>query len=353
MTADEATTSAASDETTTADVEMAAAMPEIVWYEHATGAIPVLEHSISAPFESHFTRGVKVSPDGLCVLSNSDDNILRLFDVEPGVQSATLSMHEGGTVYDFQWYPYMNSEDPATCVFITTSHAHPVHLWDAYTGALRASYRAYDHLDELTSAYSVAFNGTGDKIFCGFDRTIRFFDASQPSRDFTTRSLSKTKKTRHGQRGIISSIHFNPDHSKMYAAGSYSGSTCIYAEDSGELFMGLEGHDGQGVTQVQFTPNGQYLLTGARKNNTINVWDIRNTMQVLHAFERAAPTNQRIAFDIHIGSRYVVTGSSVQKHIVVVESESVNFILLRMQGCSCMTCTRGNASARLRRCRSA
>ncbi|RHY73127.1 hypothetical protein B5M09_000686 [Aphanomyces astaci] len=179
---------------------MAAAMPEIVWYEHATGAIPVLEHSISAPFESHFTRGVKVSPDGLCVLSNSDDNILRLFDVEPGVQSATLSMHEGGTVYDFQWYPYMNSEDPATCVFITTSHAHPVHLWDAYTGALRASYRAYDHLDELTSAYSVAFNGTGDKIFCGFDRTIRFFDASQPSRDFTTRSLSKTKKTRHGQR---------------------------------------------------------------------------------------------------------------------------------------------------------
>ncbi|RHX97337.1 hypothetical protein DYB25_005672 [Aphanomyces astaci] len=134
---------------------MAAAMPEIVWYEHATGAIPVLEHSISAPFESHFTRGVKVSPDGLCVLSNSDDNILRLFDVEPGVQSATLSMHEGGTVYDFQWYPYMNSEDPATCVFITTSHAHPVHLWDAYTGALRASYRAYDHLDELTSAYSV------------------------------------------------------------------------------------------------------------------------------------------------------------------------------------------------------
>ncbi|RLO07451.1 hypothetical protein DYB28_015137 [Aphanomyces astaci] len=179
---------------------MAATMPEIVWYEHATGATPVLEHSISAPFESHFTRGVKVSPDGLCVLSNSDDNILRLFDVEPGVQSATLSMHEGGTVYDFQWYPYMNSEDPATCVFITTSHAHPVHLWDAYTGALRASYRAYDHLDELTSAYSVAFNGTGDKIFCGFDRTIRFFDASQPSRDFTTRSLSKTKKTRHGQR---------------------------------------------------------------------------------------------------------------------------------------------------------
>ncbi|CAK4659257.1 hypothetical protein LEN26_005519 [Aphanomyces euteiches] len=290
--------------------EEAQAVKEVKWYEHVQGATATLEMTISKPFGAHFTKGVKVSPDGLCVLSNSDDNVMRLFEVEPSVQEATLEMHEGGTVYDFQWYPYMNSDDPATCVFATTSHAHPIHLWDAYTGELRASYRAYDHLDELTTAYSVAFNATGDKLFCGFDRTIRFFDVSQPSRDFSTRALSKTKKSRHGQRGIISSINFNPDHSKMYAAGSYGGSTCIYDENTGEMFMGLEGHNGQGITQVQFTPDGRYLLTGARKNNVINVWDIRNTMQILHTFEREAPTNQRIAFDIHMGSRYVITGSA-------------------------------------------
>lgn len=79
---------------------------------------------------------------------------------------------------------------------------------------LRATYRAYDHLDELSAANSVAFNATGDKIFVGFDRIIRFFDITQPSRDFASRPLSKTRKSRRGQRGIISTIHFNPDHSK-------------------------------------------------------------------------------------------------------------------------------------------
>lgn len=60
----------------------------------------------------------------------------------------------------------------------------------------------------------MAFNATGDKIFAGFDRMIRFFDISQPSRDFKARPLSKTRRSRDGQRGIISTIHFNPDHSK-------------------------------------------------------------------------------------------------------------------------------------------
>jgi hypothetical protein len=31
--------------------------------------------------KNNFTRGVKVSPDGLCMLTNSDDNILRLFEM--------------------------------------------------------------------------------------------------------------------------------------------------------------------------------------------------------------------------------------------------------------------------------
>lgn len=29
---------------------------------------------------NNFTRGVRVSPDGLCVLSNSEDHVLRLFE---------------------------------------------------------------------------------------------------------------------------------------------------------------------------------------------------------------------------------------------------------------------------------
>ena len=35
---------------------------------------------------------------------------------------------------------------PSLPSFVSVCRDHPVHLWDAYTGALRASYTAYNHL---------------------------------------------------------------------------------------------------------------------------------------------------------------------------------------------------------------
>lgn len=61
----------------------------------------------------------------------------------------------------------MTSNDPATSVFVSTSRDHPLHMWDAFTGNLRATYRAYDHLDEIVSANSTCFNTFGNKIFAG------------------------------------------------------------------------------------------------------------------------------------------------------------------------------------------
>lgn len=64
-------------------------------------------------------------------------------------------------------YPHMSSAEPSTCVYVSTSRDHPLHLWDAFTGNLRATYRAYDHLDEVVAANSVCFNNGGNKIFAG------------------------------------------------------------------------------------------------------------------------------------------------------------------------------------------
>lgn len=61
----------------------------------------------------------------------------------------------------------MSSAEPATSVFVSTSRDHPLHMWDAFNGDLRATYRAYDHLDEVVAANSVCFNTAGDKIFAG------------------------------------------------------------------------------------------------------------------------------------------------------------------------------------------
>lgn len=52
-------------------------------------------------------------------------------------------------MYDYAWYSGMSAADPASCCFATTCRAHPIHLWDACTGELRCSYRAFDDNDEV------------------------------------------------------------------------------------------------------------------------------------------------------------------------------------------------------------
>jgi telomerase Cajal body protein 1 len=225
------------------------------------------------------------------------------------VQTSLLQAHEGGSIYDFAWYPFMDSQNPSSCIFVSTSRDQPIHMWDAFTGELRASYRAYDHLDEITAANSLAFNATGDKIFAGYDRMVRFFDVTQPGRQFTARPLCKTRKSRQGQRGIISTLHFNPDYSGIYAAGSYNGTTYVYTEDTGEELLCLRDHDGKGITQVQFSPDGRYLYTAARRDSSIHCWDIRQSTQIVQSFSRQADTNQRIEFDVHCSGKYLLTGS--------------------------------------------
>jgi WD40 repeat protein len=74
-----------------------------------------------------------------------------------------------------------------------------------------------------------------------------------------------------------------------------------------QLFV-LHGHSG-GVTQVQFSRDGTYLYSGARKDGNILCWDVRFTIGEVYRLARDTnTTNQRIAFDIEPGGRHLATG---------------------------------------------
>ncbi|GJU39043.1 integrase, catalytic region, zinc finger, CCHC-type containing protein [Tanacetum coccineum] len=88
----------------------------------------------------------------------------------------------------------IESENPVSCVFATTTRDHPIHLWDPTTGQLRCTYRPYDNMDEITAAFSIGFNPTGTKIFAGYNKSIRIFDIHRPSRDFEQRSTIQGNK---------------------------------------------------------------------------------------------------------------------------------------------------------------
>ncbi|KAM1455924.1 hypothetical protein FF1_005042 [Malus domestica] len=297
--------------------------PAIRFDVHPQRAFHFRRQFRTSPTPNNFLKGVKWSPDGSCFLTSSEDNTLRVFalpdygsenangcsvaaDEAADSYAANLVVNEGESVYDFCWYPYMSAADPVTCVFATTSRDHPIHLWDASSGQLRCTYRAYDAVDEITAAFSIAFNPTGTKIFAGYNKSVRVFDLHRPGRDFEQYSTLQGNK--EGQTGIMSAMAFCPTHSGMLAIGSYSKTAAIYREDNMEPLYVLHGHEG-GITHVQFSKDGNYLYTGGRKDPYILCWDIRKAVDVVYKLYRSSEdTNQRILFDIEPLGRHLCTG---------------------------------------------
>jgi WD40 repeat protein len=150
--------------------------------------------------ESGFLKSLQFSPDGLCTLSATENNnaiICSIDDTEMrslsyygngGDSITSTESHRsridaeipiGEAIYDLKWYPGMQSSNPASKCFISTSRDHPIVLWDAGSdiekASVRCTYRGYDLADELDSAISLTFNLTGDKIYAGYERMIRLF----------------------------------------------------------------------------------------------------------------------------------------------------------------------------------
>ncbi|KAF6098166.1 WD repeat containing antisense to TP53 [Phyllostomus discolor] len=256
------------------------------------------------------------APDGSCILTNSADNILRIYNLPPELYNEgeqleyaemvpVLRMVEGDTIYDYCWYSLMSSSQPDTSYVASSSRENPIHIWDAFTGELRASFRAYNHLDELTAAHSLCFSPDGSQLFCGFNRTVRVFSTARPGRDCEVRATFAKKQ---GQSGIISCITFSPTQ-PLYACGSYGCSLGLYAWDDGSPLALLGGHKG-GITHLCFHPDGNRFFSGARKDSELLCWDLRQPAHPLWSLSREVTTNQRIYFDLDPTGQFLVSGST-------------------------------------------
>jgi telomerase Cajal body protein 1 len=277
------------------------------------------EYSNNSEVESMYTnylKGCKWSPDGSCILTNSDDSILRIYDLTnemigdnettvPDLKPS-LRMTPSEIIYDYAWYPFMESANPTTACLFVTSKDNPIHLYDAFTGQIRCSYKGYNHLDELVNSYCISFNTECSKIYCGYDKYIKIFDISRPGKNYTD---IKTSKDPYKLPGIVSSIAFSPTQNGVYAAGTYSKYIGIYIENNNEVLCIMECHSG-GITHLMFSKDGNRLYSGARKDEIINCWDMRNPGKILNTFKRDVSTNQRIYFDLFEDSKYLVSGSN-------------------------------------------
>lgn len=74
-------------------------------------------------------------------------------------------------------------------------------LWDAVTGGVRGSYRAYDAVDEVVAAASVAFSACGSRVLAGYNRCLRMWDVARPGRD--CREVVTHRRRQDGLPGVL------------------------------------------------------------------------------------------------------------------------------------------------------
>lgn len=76
-----------------------------------------------------FLKGCLWSPDGTCILTVANGNGMHVFELPSDLYSvdsiakdrpldilqSAVHIKEGGSVYDYCWYPFMNSSNPTSC----------------------------------------------------------------------------------------------------------------------------------------------------------------------------------------------------------------------------------------------
>lgn len=289
-----------------------------------------------------FIKSHHLSPDGYHALLISESNYITHWDISSelihenlyypsevnttAIPQTHLKLqninHIGEAIYDCHWYPHMNHQYDATCCYVTTSRDHPIHLWNL-DGTIRCSYLGYNHLDELEAAISLCFNPTGERLYGGYNRMIRGYDLAIPGKQTISLPTSLTKRDPYGQKGLISTLSFNPMNITLFAAGSYDSRSGIYLyqENMKKYVDRLSGGEEFGCTCLKWSPCGNYLWAGGRKNSIISCYDIRSPkvelgrstnhshLLIPNRLPRHLSSNQRMIFSLDPWGKYLATGT--------------------------------------------
>jgi WD40 repeat protein len=192
---------------------------------------------------------VAYSPDGRRVVTASADQTARIWDVATGTPLKTLEGH-GDSVNSAAYSP-----DGARIV--TSSDDHGVRIWDAHTGAALAVL--VGHTDRVSGA---AWSADGTRIVSASDdKSVRLWDADS----------GRTLGVFTGHAGYVYTAAFSPDGTRIVSA-SDDKTVRVWDAATGRELAAFRHEDR--LYSAAFSPDGARLVT-ASLDKTATIWDAR------------------------------------------------------------------------------
>jgi WD40 repeat protein len=212
-------------------------------------------------------------------------------------------------------HPAFDVTHPATTLLLTSQPDLPIRLTNALDLAYtHASYTWQNHLTEAYISPSSLLFVDNDHFVAGAKDTLAVFDIHNqdgPVYEFATRKGRKARKLygadTSGIGGIVSSLALSSDN--ILAAGTYNRQVGLFenaghGESMAAFDLSYNDADdtllkGNGISQLAWSPCGNYLFVAERQSDALLVYDIRHTGQRLSYLSgRKAHTTLKLSFDL-------------------------------------------------------
>jgi len=205
------------------------------------------------------------SPDGTRVITASDDQTARVWDVVTGKPAFDPIRHQG---------PVTAAAFSPNGTRVVTASKSQARVWDARTGQ-----PVTDPLKHQSTVTAAAFSPDGTRVVTASeDKTARVWDArtGQPVTD----------PLKH--QSTVTAAAFSPDGTRVVTA-SENGTAYVWDARTGQLVTGPLVHSGP-VNVAAFSPDGTQVVT-ASKDQTARVWDARTGQLMTDPLIHQGPVN--------------------------------------------------------------